>query len=437
MFANSTVVNEQIKKCVRCGQCRSACPIFREYQTENFAPRGQVFLVQMIRDGLLEANDKVNQKLGDCLLCEACTKNCPSAIPVHELVAEARSYLALKHPSTARKIIFESIWADPKKLATLMGSMRLADRLKLRSFARITGLTKVLPGDLSRAEQIMNNIPSQPAHALLPRVSPARGKRKLRVAYFLGCGTDYLHPNVAVATVKVLNHLGIEVIIPEGIRCCGMPHVANGMLPVTAWLAMENALQLKEADVDFVISDCASCTSALNSPYYQVGGWQEIAEQNDLIKNAQPERVMKAMEWLRGKAIDVHPLLTDVLSLDSLPAKLSKNTRVTYHDPCHLAKAQKIKQQPRTVLQLIDGLDFVELPDPDACCGGSGTFALSHYDLSMKILDRKVEAIIATESELVATACPSCSTQIAYGLRNLEKPIRVVHPFELIAPVIN
>ncbi|NLE06945.1 MAG: (Fe-S)-binding protein, partial [Crenarchaeota archaeon] len=106
--------------------------------------------------------------------------------------------------------------------------------------------------------------------------------------------------------------------------------------------------------------------------------------------------------------------------------------KVTYHDPCHLVKAQKIKNQPRQVLQNIPGLEFVEMAGADICCGGSGTFGLTHYDLSMKILKRKIENVQNTGAEILTTSCPSCMTQLSYGLREAESPIKVLHPVQLL-----
>lgn len=436
VFKNAAVVQEQIKKCVRCGQCRSVCPIFREHQTENYSPRGQVFLVQMLRDGVLPASNKTAAKLGECLLCGTCSSNCPSAIPVTDLVVEARSYVASQRPSRANQLIFDGLWAHPSRLRKMIGALGIADTLGLRSLARILGLTRLLPGDLPRAEKILARIPKSPAHRQLPALVAAQGAAKSKVAYFLGCGTDLLLPEVAVAAVRALSRAGAEVVIPPSLHCCGLPHLANGRKDLAAKLAARNLLTLAATGADYVVSDCASCTSALNSPYYSREGLSEAAADGLLTDEKgcpmDVEKVLLAADWLKGRVIDVNVMLTDKLGIDRLSGSLAQPVRVTYHDPCHLAKAQKIRQQPRQILQAIDGIEFKEMAEADACCGGSGTFGLSHYDLSMKILDHKISSIRDTGADIVATSCPSCITQLSHGLREAGARMEVVHPLQLL-----
>jgi len=435
-LSNIPVVREQIKKCVRCGQCRTVCPIFREYQTENYAPRAQVFLVQMLRDGEVNPQDeKVAQKLGDCLLCESCTRNCPSAIPVHEMVAEARSYVAEQRPSAARNLVFDKLWSHPGRLQAAVQTMGLANALGLRTLARKLGLTSLLPGDLSQAEKILKNIPLIPAHSRLRSITPAQGKKKGRVAYFLGCGTDLLRPETALAAVNVLSRAGYDVVIPSGLRCCGLPHFANGEKHLAYQLAIHNLLLLKklELEVDAVISDCASCTSALKSKRYTVEGLQEEASQQGI---AVRDEVLKAAEWLQGRVIDLNAYLVQEGALAQLAGNwkgtLKTPVKVTYHDPCHLARVQGVRTQPREVIKSIEGIELVEMKEADVCCGGSGTFSLTHYDLSMKILNRKVENILATDAHYLATSCPSCMTQLEHGVTEAGTKIQVVHPVQLL-----
>lgn len=437
MFKDTAVVKEMIKKCVRCGQCRSVCPIFKEYQTENYSPRGQVFLVQMLRDGTLPASDKVAEKLDDCLMCESCSSSCPSAIPVHEMVAEARSFVAAQKPSTIKGMVFDGMWSHPSRLRMMIGTLGLVDTLGLRSLARTIGLTRLLPGDMPKAEKILARIPRAAAHRQMPSFNPARGTSRLKAAYFLGCGTDLLMPDVAVSAVRVLNQAGADVVIPPELRCCGLPHLANGRKDLSVRLAAQNLLTLAAVGADYVVSDCASCTSALKSPFYTREGLEEAAR-DGLLKDVKGrpmdvEKVLAAADWLKGRVIDINVLLVDKLGIDSLAGRLNSPLRVTYHDPCHLAKAQKITQQPRQILKGIDGVEFKEMNDPDACCGGSGTFGLSHYDLSMRILDRKIKSILDTDSQVLATSCPSCMTQLGHGLRQAGADIEVLHPVQLLA----
>ncbi len=108
--------------------------------------------------------------------------------------------------------------------------------------------------------------------------------------------------------------------------------------------------------------------------------------------------------------------------------------RVTYHDPCHLVKGQKISAQPRNVLKAIPGVEYVELPGANDCCGGGGSFQVEHADTSRKITKRKVDNIRATKAQVLATCCPGCNLTIA---NHLDETIRVLHPVQLLQKALN
>jgi glycolate oxidase iron-sulfur subunit len=389
-------------------------------------------MVQMLRDGELSASDKVAAKLGDCLMCETCSSQCPSGIPVPELVAEARSFINQQRPSSARKLIFGKLWTNPGLLRTSIAAAGMVDSLGLRNIARSLGMTGILPGDLPKAEKILGKIPRRSARSRLASVIPAKGIRKTRVAYFLGCGTDLLQPEVALATVEVLTHFGCEVIIPKDLKCCGVPHLANGEKEIAEELVLHNLTVLQKLGVDAVISDCASCTSTLNGHLYLPDGISLNLGQDKTRDAKKAQELLKAAEWLKGKVFDLSLFLVDKLGIPSKISSSANPIKVTYHDPCHLIKAQKIKTQPRRVLQSIPGVELIEMVDADVCCGGSGTFGLTHYDLSMKILKRKIENIQNTDAEILTTCCPSCITQLSYGLREAGSPIQVLHPVQIL-----
>lgn len=422
-FRKLPPVQEQIMKCVRCGKCRSVCPVFEEIRNETAAPRGHVFMVQMLRDNKVDARQEVYDRLSNCLLCETCSANCPSGIDVHELNAAARSYIYEENPSLGKELIFDTMWTKPGLLRASTKIMSGMQRLGLQTFARNTGLTRILPGDLPRAEGIMSNIPSHSARSQLKKVNLARGEKKYTVGYFLGCGTDILNPDVALATVDVLTRNGCEVIIPRDMKCCGLPHVANGKMDTARLLAIHNVKIFNSYKLDYIISDCASCTSALSrkNMEFLLGG---LKIEDEAFAFA-------------DKVMDLTKFLIDVIDIQLPPIKEEKKTRVTYHDPCHLANAQGIKEQPREVLRRIPGVEFVEMGEANRCCGGSGTYSITHYDLSMKILDRKMDSAMATGASKIATCCPSCSMQLRYGIKRHNWDCQVVHPVELVCAGYN
>lgn len=422
-FKNLPPVKEELMKCVRCGKCRSVCPVFSEIKNETAAPRGHVFMVQMLRDETVKPAMEVYERLSRCLLCETCSVNCPSGIDVHELNAAARSYIYDNNPSAGKEFIFDTLWTRPGLLKTGFVFMWGAQKLGLQKFARNTGLTHILPGDLPRAEKILSDVPLHSARTQLPEVSRANGDKRYRVGYFLGCGTDMLNPEVAIATVNVLTHNGCEVIIPHNMRCCGQPHVANGKLDTARKLMAHNIKVFNSYNFDYIITDCASCSSALAPKNMKF-----------LFKGLNIED--EAMAFSKC-TMDVIKFLLNVVKAEIPDISTGHSLKVTYHDPCHLANAQGIKDDPRKLLRCLPGVNYIEMADANTCCGGSGTYSLTHYDLSMKILDRKMEHAMETGADYVATCCPSCMMQLRYGAARHNWNAKVVHPLELLSSFYN
>ncbi len=418
-FKKLPPVKDQIMKCVRCGKCRSVCPVFDEIRNETAAPRGHVFMVQMLRDGKVDPSSEVYKRLTNCLMCETCSANCPSGIDVHELNAAARSYIYDKDPHFAKELIFDTLWTHPALLKNSMKFVGVAQKTGLQKLARAIGMMKALPGDLGKAEQILSDVPLRSANASLKEINPCKGKKKYRVGYFLGCGTDMFHPNVALATVDVLTRNGCEVVIPKAMKCCGLPHIANGKMETAQKLMAHNVKLFNNYDFDYIVTDCASCSSALAKKNIEF-----------LFSGLKIEDEALAFS---AKVRDLTDFLVNVLDIQLPEEKDQERIKVTYHDPCHLANAQGIKKQPRELLERIPGVDLVEMKDANRCCGGSGTYGMTHYDLSMKILDKKMDNAMATGADVLATCCPSCMMQLKYGVRRHNWTASVHHPVELLS----
>ncbi|HHW08241.1 MAG TPA: (Fe-S)-binding protein [Clostridia bacterium] len=415
MFHELPPIKDQLKKCVRCGQCRSVCPVFREIGTENAAPRGHVFMAGMLRDGELAPSAAILAKFNQCLLCEACTRDCPSGIAVHEIVAACRAYLGRYQPSI-KTWLFKRLWTGPSNLNKIHKGARFFQQSGLRSLARITGLARAVAGELAHGDTVLGDIPSRTALDSLPRQEIAE-PRTYRVGYFLGCATNLFGAATAKALIKVLNYHGCEVVVPKGLHCCGLPQYANSLPEQAKAMARANLRVFAGLPVDYIVTDCASCSSTLKSGLYRE--WDD------------PDLEKTARYW-QSRIYDINAFLVQKLEL--LPPKIEgAPLKVTYHDPCHLARAQKIKQEPRRVLQSIPGLQLVEMEVQDQCCGGAGTFSVFQHELSMKILDRKMDLIKQTKADICATSCPACAMQLRHGLARAGLPGKVVHPVELLS----
>jgi len=214
--------------------------------------------------------------------------------------------------------------------------------------------------------------------------------------------------------VRVLSRNGCLVNTPREVECCGMPAHGYGRLDLVRKQAQHNISVFESQDVDVIVTDCATCGSTLK-------------EYGAYLKD-DPEWAERA-EAFSGKVKDVSEFLAEI-PLEKPQGRVE--ARVTYHDPCHLRRAQKVWKQPRDLLKQIDGLEFVELPEADWCCGSAGSQLITHYETSLEVLDRKMDNLADTKAQVVASGCPGCQMQLNTGIKRRGLDVRVVHPISLL-----
>lgn len=384
-----------LNRCVRCGQCRSVCPAFGVTRKEGASPRGKVFLAHQLFNCRVPLSPEAERLLSLCLGCRACSKECPSGIPVHEIVYWARSKLTTAIPAPVKKLLYSRIWASPSLLSGAASLIRLLQAGNLLAPA----LSGHLPHQLLQAARLQ-----KPARSLLSPVNQPMTPVVANVAYFIGCGINYLFPDVALKAVNVLTALGCRVTIPGHAACCGLPHLAAGLTDPARALVERNHAALTRAGVEAVVTDCASCCSTLT----------------------------EAMAGNGVKVVDLNKLILD-LPVSLSPAGPAQPKTVTYHDPCHLTRALDIKTEPRHLLKSVPGLTLEEMSGSTDCCGGGGTFMLRHQEISDTLLARKIAAVKATGADTVATCCPTCMLQLSRG----DTSMSVVHPVQLLAACLS
>jgi glycolate oxidase iron-sulfur subunit len=218
----------------------------------------------------------------------------------------------------------------------------------------------------------------------------------------------------SAATVRVLSHNGCSVVTPKEVECCGMPAHGYGRLDLVRAQAKHNISVFEKHELDVIVTDCATCGSTLK-------------EYGTYLKD-EPEWADRAASF-SAKIRDVSEFLVEI-PIEKPKGKIQ--VRVTYHDPCHLRRAQKVWKQPREILKLIDGLEFVEMPEADWCCGSAGSQLITHYETSLKVLDRKMDNLEGTGAQVVASGCPGCQMQLNTGIQRRGLNIRVVHPITLL-----
>lgn len=403
---------DELSRCNRCGFCQVACPIFRATGHEAGVARGRLALLRALVEGRLEWSRQLEEPLFACLLCEACTANCFPAVETAELIRTARrEYLDRVGRKKLHRLLFDHLLPYPRRLRAAARAARFGKRSGISKVAAALGLLRFLGRDFAKAEGIVKRFPPK---AFRDKVAPATigGKGEtLRIAYFVGCGVDIMCPDAAEATLRLLRLAGKTVTVLDNC-CCGLPAETYGDRPAAQRLAAANIEHLASAEFDMIVTDCSSCAAFL--------------KRYPTLFDADDPR--------REKARAIGQRVRDVLEIASDAPRVERTGRlvVTYHDPCHAARGQKLTAEPRNVLESLDGVEYRELPEADWCCGGAGSYALSHYELARKVLDRKMDNLEKTGADVLVTSCPACIVQLTYGVRLRKLPVRVCHISELL-----
>lgn len=386
-----------VNQCDRCGACVSVCPLYDLNNRESSVARGKIALARALVEGGLATNTEIAKTFEFCLLCKACTHNCPSKVKTDEVMIEARQYAAEK---LGRRV-------KHKLISGFLGSNVLIGLVSLiLHVSRKTGLSKLLRAIVPQEHTRGHFQEMAAGPAVFPPLSSAQrpGQELLRtrkIAYYQGCAMKLFFPDAAQASINLLSKTA-EVVIPSSV-CCGTPHLAHGLAEQAKVLAQKNIELFAEADV--IVTDCASCGSSLKEYGHRLAEdleWSGKAKQFS-------EKVMGLSEYFSKVGYQPEQKIT---------------TKITYHDPCHLVRGQGIKKQPRELLQL--AAEYVELPQADKCCGGAGTFYLDFPNEAQQILAEKVGNIAKTGAEIVVTECPACMMQLAKGGQQSSK-FKVMH----------
>ena len=410
----SLPTQEQYLNCIRCGLCLAVCPTYREDLSEISSPRGRVALARKGLEGELALSGNLFEQMYACFDCLACNAICPVGIRPADLSMDMRKAQEEIQPKRWKMALFEGIFPKPLGLEMATWPLRLYQTLGIRRMVYALGLHKLLPGRLRDLEAMLPRLPQRPLRRVLPEISLAKGQQRYRVGFFLGCLQSLMFAEESAAAVRVLAQNGCTVVTPKETVCCGMPALGFGKIEQVQEQARHNIATFEKADIEFIITDCATCGSTLKD--------------YGAILADDPEWANRAAAFSK-KVRDISEFLLSI-PLEKPQGRLEG--RVTYHDPCHLRRGQGVWKQPRALLQMIDGLEFVELSEADWCCGLAGTQLITHYETSLKVLKRKTDNLAATQAGYVASGCPACQMQLNVGVRRAGLDIEVVHPITLL-----
>jgi len=382
-------------KCSHCGLCQATCPVYLEDSLQTHLARARMDLIRAVLvEGSLPVSKRFREVLNRCLLCTNCSQTCPAGVMVDEIITAARHQ------------VYQGKRRDPVR------------RQLLRRFMHQRGMRGLLGMAGSVAHKMGWTPEELPAPASKPFAKrfkgriPPKGKARARVAYFVGCATNTLYPDTGKAVVNVLAHNDIEVHIPEGLVCCGMPALAEGDLTLVQEMMRKNVPILAGCEVDAIVTDCTSC------------GLMFKAKAAKTLRDDDPLRPQA--ETLAEKVWEVTDYLNQI-GLSVEPPSLSES--YTYHIPCHRGWTPTVDDAPRSLLGKVPEAQFVELEAPDKCCGAGGTFYLDFKELATDIRARKLADIRQTGTKTVLTQCPACRSFLGTRLDDCQ----VTHPIVLLA----
>jgi len=410
-----------IDTCVHCGFCLSTCPSYRVIGKEMDSPRGRIYLMDAINEGEIALNTATVQHFDSCLGCLACVTTCPSGVQYDKLIAATRPQIERNYPRSLpeklyRKLIF-SFFPYPNRLRLLLVPLLVYQALGLQKLVRATGLLKRFSPRLAAMESILPKISLKSFWDNLPDVIPAQGEQRYRVGMILGCVQRLFFSPVNEATVRVLTANGCEVVIPKTQGCCAaLPH-HQGQEEQAKALARQMIDSFENSAVDVIIINAAGCGHTLKEYGHVL---QDDPEYREKAKN------------FAAKVKDVQ----EFLATTGLTAKLSpladKPLTLVYQDACHLLHGQKISVQPRQLLRQLPGVQLREPIDAALCCGSAGVYNMLQPDVADELGQQKVQNLLNTGADLIASANPGCTLQITQHLRLQGKKISIMHPMELL-----
>ncbi|HTD32671.1 MAG TPA: heterodisulfide reductase-related iron-sulfur binding cluster [Candidatus Elarobacter sp.] len=411
-----------LSDCVHCGFCLPACPTYVSWGEEMDSPRGRIDLMKGVEDGVIPLDGVVAQHFDKCLGCMACVTACPSGVRYDLLIESTRARVeeAVERPPEERafrEFVFAT-FPYPKRLRAMIPALWLGTKL---GFARAAAgpLGKLLPSRLRQLAAMAPPVTLRDTMTRLPATTPAKGERRARVALVAGCVQRTFFPNVNDATLRVLAAEGIETVVPRGQGCCGALSLHSGRLDEAKTFAQALIARFEGEAVDAILVNAAGCGSSL----------KEYGE----IFAGDPAWAARAAAFA-AKVRDVNEYLA---ALEPRAPRRPIAARVAYHDACHLAHAQRVRSEPRALLRTIPGLELLEIPEGDQCCGSAGTYNLFQPEAAAEIGGRKVDNVLRVAPDMVASANPGCTLQMQSILRGRGIELRAAHPIELLDTAIN
>ena len=414
---NDRPLYEDYARCVHCGLCLNHCPTYRLWGREADSPRGRLRQIALVDQGRLALGDEFVTHIDRCLDCRACETACPSGVEYGKLVELARAqieenYERPRRERIVRDFVYRRLLPYPGRIAFAAALLRIYQRSGLEPLAKSTGILRWL--GMEERAALLPRIDPKFFFSELGKTFPAHGERRARVAFFAGCVAQVTFAQLNRATIRVLQANGCEVVVPKEQVCCGALAAHAGVRDVARDLARSNFGKFRAADFDAILTNAAGCGSTLK-------------EYPQLFRTGDPAHAES--EEFSAKVRDV----TEFLAQLGLTAPLKQLLmRVTYQDSCHLLHGQKIREAPRNLIRAIPGVELIEMPHADQCCGSAGVYNITQTRASMDLLDQKMAWARESGAQAIVTANPGCIIQLRAGASIHGTRQQVMHVVELL-----
>lgn len=419
---------DELENCMRCGFCLPVCPTYiQSGYDETQSPRGRIALMKGIVDGEIEPDEDIEQTLNECLGCRACEPACPAGVNYGQLLEEARDIFNQNKQHSLpekviRKTVFEGLFPHQNRMENMTSLLTFYQRSGLQKVARNIGFMKLFPDTLATMEKVLPTTPTRKEMRSQASYYVHKSQPKATVAFFKGCLMDTMFREVNKATIELLQKVGCDIAVPDTQNCCGALHGHSGEKEKAKELAKKNIAAFEEVGADYIITNAGGCGAFLHDYGH--------------LLHDDPEWSERAANFA-SKIKDITAILVD-LDFHLMPLQMPEQV-VTYQDSCHLRNVQKTFDEPRLLLQSIDGLHYEEMNDAARCCGSAGIYNIVHSELSMKHLDYKMEQVKDTAATTIVTTNPGCLLQMKLGIERegLSDRMRAVHIVELLIEAVD
>jgi glycolate oxidase iron-sulfur subunit len=427
-----------IDTCVHCGFCLPSCPTYVLWGEEMDSPRGRIYLMKAGLEGRTPMTPAFVDHFDACLGCMACVTSCPSGVQYGPLVEATRAQIERRYPRSLADRLFRgalfALFPYPRRLRWALAPLAILqavtrthrpDRVAIRNDEprtphaerqtphgeRRTSLFDRLGAALSLAPDVKLSS----LFGSVPARTAAIGSRRLTVGLLTGCVQRLVFPAVNAATINVLSAEGCDVLAPADQGCCGALALHAGRREEARVFARRTIEVFERAGVERVAVNAAGCGSSMK-------------EYGDLLADdpVWADRARRFSARVRDITEEVAELGPPRAMRHPMPI------RVAYHDACHLAHAQGVRQPPRDLLRSIPGLEIVPFAEQEICCGSAGIYNLVEPDPARELGDRKVGHIEAVNPDVIATGNPGCTLQMTAAAARLGRVRSIRHPIELL-----